>query len=107
MSKVSTVAPGERVRSAGGLPADETMTHARRVLDTAAAASYIGLSPITLRKMRWRGEGPEFVKLTTARVGYLVSGLDAWLCNRPRYKSTAQHKASRPTSANPTLPPAA
>lgn len=32
-------------------------------LDTKAAAKYLNLSPHTLDRWRWSGDGPQFVKL--------------------------------------------
>jgi Helix-turn-helix domain len=49
----------------------------RRVyFDTQAAAEYLSLSPRTLEKMRWAGDGPAFHKLGGVR--YTQEDLDAW-----------------------------
>ena len=103
MTENSTVAPTPRKRAAH----DATPSAPpRRVLTNDPAAQYIGLAPITLRKMRVAGQGPRFIKLTAVRIGYLLSDLDAWLTSRPRYQSTSEHKAESRLAA-PHLPPAA
>ena len=51
----------------------------RRVLRTAAAADYVGLSPSTLEKLRLVGGGPRFLRLAGRAVGYDVGDLDRWL----------------------------
>ncbi len=53
-----------------------------RILRTAAAATYVGLSKSTLEKLRVYGGGPPFVRLGRRAVGYDVSALDAWLNSR-------------------------
>jgi hypothetical protein len=55
----------------------------RRVyFDTEAAAEYLSLSPRTLEKMRWAGDGPAFYKLGGVR--YTQADLDAWRESRRR-----------------------
>ncbi len=54
----------------------------KRVLRTAEAASYIGLSASTLEKLRAGGDGPRFIRLGHRAVGYDISDLDAWLDKR-------------------------
>jgi len=51
----------------------------KRVLRTAEAASYVGLSPATLEKYRLTGDGPRFVRLGGRAVGYDIADLDRWL----------------------------
>ena len=50
-----------------------------RILRTAGAAGYVGLSPSTLEKKRLSGGGPAFIRLGGRAVGYDVRDLDAWL----------------------------
>jgi len=45
---------------------------------TPAVAAYTGLAPKTLENMRWRREGPPYVKLG-GRVLYRKVDVDAWL----------------------------
>lgn len=65
----------------------ETQEHMLR-FRTAEAASYCGLSPRTLEKLRLTGDGPPFLKLGRAVV-YDRADLDAWLNSRRR-TSTSQ-----------------
>jgi predicted DNA-binding transcriptional regulator AlpA len=59
-----------------------------------AAATYVGLTPSTLAKMRLRGDGPTYVKVGQRAVAYLVADLDAWLLkNRRRSTSEPQRAA--------------
>lgn len=55
----------------------------RAVLDTEAAARYIGLAASTLEKMRVAGGGVPFVKLGRA-VRYRVCDLEQYLADRVR-----------------------
>lgn len=51
------------------------------LLDTNAAAAYLGLHPITVAKMRSERGGPKFVKLGTGKragVRYRLADLEAW-----------------------------
>lgn len=64
-----------------------------RILRTADAATYCGLSPSTLEKMRARGDGPRFVRLPTKSIGYDLADLDAWI--------SARKAASASSKANP------
>ena len=50
-----------------------------RVLRTAQAAQYLGLSSSTVEKMRVCGRGPRFLRLGGRAVGYDIRDLDAWL----------------------------
>ena len=51
----------------------------QRILRTAEAATYVGLSPSTIEKMRLSGDGPAFVRLGGRAVGYDVQDLDDWI----------------------------
>lgn len=53
-----------------------------RFLNTVDAAGRIGLSPSTLEKMRWRGDGPRYHVLGRRRVVYDPGTLDAWVRSR-------------------------
>ncbi len=52
---------------------------ARRILRTAEAAIYVGLSRSHLEKQRIAGGGPRFVRLSGRAVGYDIRDLDEWL----------------------------
>jgi|JI8StandDraft_2_1071088.scaffolds.fasta_scaffold127261_2 predicted DNA-binding transcriptional regulator AlpA len=66
-----------------------------RMLSTAEAGIYLGLAPITVRKLRCQGGGPKYVKLSARRVGYRLADLESWLASRPTFTSTAEDKAAR------------
>ncbi len=54
-----------------------------RVLNTTQAATYVGLSPSTMAKLRLSGNGPMYNKLGR-RVGYTIAELDIWLALHQR-----------------------
>lgn len=58
----------------------------------AEAARYLGLSESYLAKLRWRGGGPTYHKLSAKAVRYSRSDLDAWL-DEKRCENTAQEVA--------------
>lgn len=60
-----------------------------RLVDTAAAAAYVGLAKNTLEKMRIYGSGPRFVKYRRA-VRYSIDELDAWI-QKNTASSTSEH----------------
>lgn len=66
------------------------------VLGEQDAAEVLGLSPVTLAKMRYKGGGPEFISLTGRRVGYTLAALTAWVSSRPRHRSTSDGRPSKP-----------
>lgn len=49
------------------------------LIDTAAAAPVVGLSPRTLKLMRLTGRGPAFVRLSRQTVRYRRSDLAAFI----------------------------
>lgn len=61
-------------------------------LNVDEAATYIGLSPSTLNKLRVFGGGPVFLKLGR-RVAYDVADLDTWLASKRR-RSTSDRGSS-------------
>jgi predicted DNA-binding transcriptional regulator AlpA len=60
-----------------------------RMIDTVAAAQYVGLAKNTLDKMRLYGGGPRFSKCGRA-VRYSVAELDAWI-EKNSAASTSEH----------------
>lgn len=65
----------------------------RAVLDTEAAAHYIGLAASTMEKQRVAGGGVPFVKLGRA-VRYRVCDLEAYLADRV-VSSTSEMRGGR------------
>jgi len=59
-------------------------------LRTPEAAARLGLAPSTLDKMRVRGDGPTYSRLTPRSVVYAVNDLDAWARAR-RFNSTSEY----------------
>jgi hypothetical protein len=66
---------------------------ARPYLKTEEAAGRIGLAAGTLEKMRCRGDGPPFLRLSPRRVVYSVDSLDKWARDR-EFQSTSEYPAS-------------
>jgi len=60
----------------------------RRLLNTAAAASYIGISKSSLDKWRVSGEGPAFVRIGPKLVFYEIEELNRFR-NTGRRRSTS------------------
>lgn len=59
-------------------------------LRTEDAAKRIGLAVGTLEKMRCRGDGPPFLRLSARRVVYAVDALDKWARDR-EFTSTSEY----------------
>jgi DNA-binding transcriptional MerR regulator len=57
------------------------------LVTTRQLAETLGITPQTLRKWRWSGFGPSFIRLG-GRVVYDPADVDAWLSAR-RHRSTA------------------
>lgn len=57
------------------------------------AAAYLGIATSTLDKMRGRGDGPPFIRLTPRSVTYAVDQLDAWARAR-QFHSTSEYQAA-------------
>lgn len=69
-------------------------------IDTDEAARRIGLQPGTLHNMRWRGDGPPFLKIG-GRVRYRVTDLAEWLDSRRR--SSTSDPGPRSGGSRPQL----
>jgi predicted DNA-binding transcriptional regulator AlpA len=63
------------------------------LLPTRTAAARLGLSDSTMEKMRSRGDGPKFIRLTPKKVAYSVAALEEWLRER-EYRSTKEYGAA-------------
>lgn len=62
-------------------------------LQTPEAAERIGLAAGTLEKMRCRGDGPAYLRLSPRRVVYDVATLDAWARSRA-FRSTSEYPST-------------
>ena len=54
------------------------------------AATYLGISPSTLAKMRLRGDGPRYSKLGSRIVVYGISDLNVYAVERRRRSTSEQ-----------------
>lgn len=54
----------------------------RELLTEAEVSEWLGLSQPTLSRHRRNGTGPAFVRLSTRRIGYRRSAVEAWLTER-------------------------
>ncbi|MDR6303984.1 hypothetical protein GGQ85_001683 [Nitrobacter vulgaris] len=61
-------------------------------LCTKQAARRLHLSPATLERMRVRGDGPPFLRVSQTRIVYDCEMLDAWARSR-RCTSTSERAA--------------
>jgi hypothetical protein len=73
------------VRSSQASRTAHPVEHQRLVVLTERqTAATIGLSVITLRRMRLASTGPLFVQLSEKRIGYRAVDVEAWLDARTR-----------------------
>ena len=66
------------------------------LLSTAEAAAMLGVKPQTLRKWRWAGGGPAYVRQGVglrARAAYFLADLEAWAKAR-RFENTTCETAA-------------
>lgn len=70
-------------------PTNPPLPSRTRMIDTAAAADYVGLAKNTLEKARVYGGGPIFAKYRRA-VRYSVDELDVWIAKNSA-ASTSEH----------------
>lgn len=66
----------------------------KRILRTAEAAEYVGLSSSTLEKQRLNGEGPQFIRLGGRAIGYDLKDLDDWLERQRETAAPAKNASS-------------
>jgi predicted DNA-binding transcriptional regulator AlpA len=59
-------------------------------LQTPDAAARLGFAASTLEKMRVRGDGPPYLRLSPRRVVYDAEKLDAWARSR-EFSSTSEY----------------
>lgn len=63
------------------------------ILDTPAAAKFVGLSYSTLTKLRLTGGGPRFLKLGRS-VRYRTTDLAEWLADKARMSTSDNGRAA-------------
>ncbi len=62
------------------MPLDaEASTTTTPLLRTPAAATYLDVSPQTMRNWRSAGSGPPAIKLNGGAIRYRLADLDAWI----------------------------
>ena len=54
------------------------------------AAEYIGIAPPTLAKMRMRGDGPKYSKISNRLIIYRKADMDEWLESK-QFNSTSEY----------------
>lgn len=62
-----------------------------KLLNEKEAAEVLGLSVHWMRRARWAGNGPEFIKIAGGSVRYRPSTIEAFLDART-VKSTSDHR---------------
>jgi hypothetical protein len=62
-------------------------------LQTPEAAARLGFAASTLEKMRLRGDGPPYLRLSPRRIVYETDRLDAWARGR-EFTSTSEYPRS-------------
>ena len=77
-------------RLAGSSGMENSVIEPVNKLRPLRAATFLGLSPSTLAKMRLRGDGPPFAKLGTRAVLYALRDLEKWVEARKRLSTSAQ-----------------
>jgi predicted DNA-binding transcriptional regulator AlpA len=63
-------------------------------LQTPDAAAHLGFAAGTLEKMRVRGDGPPYLRLSPRRVVYDADKLDAWARSR-EFTSTSAYATAK------------
>ena len=57
-------------------------SESKKILSPKDAGDYVGVSPCTLANWRVQGKGPRFIRLSTRKIGYRMTDLEAWLTAR-------------------------
>lgn len=57
-------------------------SESKKILSPRDASNYIGVSQFTLANWRVQGKGPRFIRLSTRKIGYRMTDLEAWLTAR-------------------------
>ena len=67
------------------------MTTEKRLLTEKELSTWLGLSLPTLQRMRSKGGGPKFIRLSLRRVAYRAADVEEYLITR-----TAERTSDRP-----------
>jgi len=62
---------------------------AKRILSSADAAAFVGLSSRHWKRLRAAGEAPPAVRLSARKLGYSVEALMTWLAGRVEQRGAA------------------
>jgi predicted DNA-binding transcriptional regulator AlpA len=65
-----------------------------RLLTEKELSGWLGVSLPTLQRLRSRGGGPRFVRISLRRVGYRTTDVEAWLEERTAERLDTQLSAS-------------
>jgi Helix-turn-helix domain len=60
------------------------------LMDEGGAAAYLGLTPRAMQAYRYRGDGPEFIRLSGRAIRYALTDLDAWVASR-KFRCTSEY----------------
>jgi hypothetical protein len=63
-------------------------------LPTSKAAARVNAAPSTFEKMRVRGDGPPYIRITARKIVYAVDALDSWARART-FSSTSEYVNSK------------
>ena len=67
-------------------------------MSVADVADFLGCSESWLNKVRWKGDGPHYVKMGR-KVMYRIDDVQAWL-GEHRYKSTVEYSVDHQNTDN-------
>lgn len=62
----------------------------KRLLTERELSTFLGLSLPTLQRMRSKGSGPKFIKLSFRRVAYRPEDIEKWLFTRTAERISEQ-----------------
>ena len=51
-------------------------------MNTIEAAEYIGVSVVTLKRWRGKGQGPEYIEISDRIIRYRQTDLDSWILSK-------------------------
>ncbi|GBQ96649.1 hypothetical protein GLI01_23200 [Gluconacetobacter liquefaciens] len=71
-----------KTRNRPTLPTAPAVPTPPLVVSEPEAARLVGLGIRTMQQLRADGAGPPFVKLTSRRIGYSMTGLQDWIASR-------------------------
>jgi predicted DNA-binding transcriptional regulator AlpA len=67
------------------------MTTNSRILNEKDVANWLGTSCNTIQRLRSRGDGPRYIRLSHRRVAYRSADIEEWLSARTVSSSSTSH----------------